>query len=172
MVADVAAADPGGRNTRTADSARQPDHWDIQRRAAAARYASQSNCKRAERLLSRLSAFIDAADADDPGPYLETIRALEAEVAGLRRAMESRGFIEQAKGIIMARQHCNADEAFEWLVRLSQVQHVKIRDLAATIVEQVQTPPPRSPSRSDAENSARCRPVDGSSRSAADPSRI
>jgi GAF domain-containing protein len=56
------------------------------------------------------------------------------EVTHLRIAMESRAVIEQAKGIIMVRDHCSADEAYHLLTRISQQQNVKLRVLAQTIV--------------------------------------
>jgi GAF domain-containing protein len=61
-----------------------------------------------------------------------------AEAAHLRKAMESRAVIEQAKGIIMARDRCTADEAFDMLKRISQQQNVKLRDLAQTIGDSAQ----------------------------------
>jgi AmiR/NasT family two-component response regulator len=44
--------------------------------------------------------------------------------------------IEQAKGIIIARQGCSAEDAFELLVSMSQRTHVKLHDVAADLVEQ------------------------------------
>lgn len=52
----------------------------------------------------------------------------------LELAMASRATIEQAKGMIMGAQGVSADEAMELLVRQSQHQNVKVRDLAAEIV--------------------------------------
>jgi PAS domain S-box-containing protein len=52
----------------------------------------------------------------------------------LSLALESRGDIEQAKGILMAREHCTADEAFDMLRRASQRQNVKLRDVARDII--------------------------------------
>jgi GAF domain-containing protein len=52
----------------------------------------------------------------------------------LRIAIGSRSEIEQAKGILMARSHCDADQAFDILRRASQRQNVKLRDIAHTIV--------------------------------------
>ena len=49
--------------------------------------------------------------------------------------MKSRAIIEQAKGILMAAQGCPEGEAFELLVRASQRENVKLRDVAARIVE-------------------------------------
>ena len=55
----------------------------------------------------------------------------------LRTALESRAVIDQAKGIVMARQGCDADEAFKLLVRLSSTQNVKLRQVAALLVDEV-----------------------------------
>ena len=52
----------------------------------------------------------------------------------LRDAMASRAVIEQAKGIVMARERCNADAAFDALVRTSQRANRKLRDVAAELV--------------------------------------
>ena len=51
-----------------------------------------------------------------------------------RRAMETRAVIEQAKGILVAQQHCTPEQAFELLTRLSQPTHRKLRDCAADLV--------------------------------------
>ena len=52
----------------------------------------------------------------------------------MRRAMETRAVIEQAKGILVAQQHCTPERAFEILTRLSQATHRKLRDCAADLV--------------------------------------
>jgi GAF domain-containing protein len=59
-------------------------------------------------------------------------------VTNLRAAMASRAVIDQAKGIIMARERCSADEAFAVLTRLSQQQHVKLRLVADQVVTDAQ----------------------------------
>lgn len=60
--------------------------------------------------------------------------------AQLQRAMESRATIEQAKGIIMATSRCTPDEAFNVLVRASQRENRKLRDIAADLVERNSQP--------------------------------
>ena len=55
----------------------------------------------------------------------------------MRRAMESRAVIEQAKGILMAQRRCSSKEAFDLLVQSSQRQNVKLRTLAERVVEGV-----------------------------------
>jgi GAF domain-containing protein len=52
----------------------------------------------------------------------------------LQEAMQSRAVIEQAKGILMGERRCNADEAFNILVRLSQETNRKLREVAEALV--------------------------------------
>lgn len=59
----------------------------------------------------------------------------------LAEAMHSRATIEQAKGILMAMRRCGPDEAFETLVQLSQSSNRKLREVAATLVDDVGGPP-------------------------------
>jgi GAF domain-containing protein len=53
----------------------------------------------------------------------------------LLRALDSRGVIDQAKGILMSREGITADEAFEILRRASQRANRKVHDLAQDVVE-------------------------------------
>jgi GAF domain-containing protein len=64
--------------------------------------------------------------------------AVTHQAMHLQVAMESRAVIEQAKGIIMVRDRCSADDAFDMLRRISQQQNVKLRDLARAIVDGIQ----------------------------------
>jgi GAF domain-containing protein len=58
------------------------------------------------------------------------------EVSGqLRQAMGSRALIDQAIGVLMARSGVTADQAFDELSRQSQRTNVKLRDLAARLVD-------------------------------------
>jgi transcriptional regulator with GAF, ATPase, and Fis domain len=52
----------------------------------------------------------------------------------LQEALDSRAIIEQAKGVLMARQGCDADEAFDLLRQLSQSSNRKLRHIAADVV--------------------------------------
>jgi GAF domain-containing protein len=56
------------------------------------------------------------------------------EAESIRRAMTSRALIEQSKGIVMCRNGCSAEEAFEVLVRQSQNRNVKLRVIAEEVV--------------------------------------
>jgi ABC-type transporter Mla MlaB component len=63
-----------------------------------------------------------------------------AELADqLKQALESRAVIDQAKGILMARDGMSADEAFATLLRASQSGNVKVRDIAQRLVLSAQT---------------------------------
>lgn len=52
-------------------------------------------------------------------------------------AMKSRAVIEQAKGIVMASRHCDAEEAFAYLVSASQHSHRKLRDITQDLVASI-----------------------------------
>ncbi|HUR23135.1 MAG TPA: GAF and ANTAR domain-containing protein, partial [Acidimicrobiales bacterium] len=56
----------------------------------------------------------------------------------LAAAMQSRAVIEQAKGIMMGAQRCSADEAFQILVRASQRENRKLREIAEGLVSRAQ----------------------------------
>jgi GAF domain-containing protein len=60
----------------------------------------------------------------------------------LGEAMQYRAVIEQAKGVLMAAGGRNADEAFQLLVRVSQRENRKLRDIATELVERAQQRPP------------------------------
>lgn len=61
--------------------------------------------------------------------------AAELEAAQLRRALDTRDVIGQAKGILMQRRGISADEAFDVLRRASQSLNVKLARVAQTIVD-------------------------------------
>ena len=56
---------------------------------------------------------------------------LGEQARNMRLAMESRAVIEQAKGVLMAQRHVDADQAFEILREASQRYNRKLRDIAA-----------------------------------------
>ncbi|MFI2791111.1 ANTAR domain-containing protein, partial [Kitasatospora sp. NPDC018614] len=57
----------------------------------------------------------------------------------LTEAMRTRDLIGQATGILMERRDIDAAEAFDSLVRASQRENVKLRDIARRIVETKRT---------------------------------
>lgn len=65
----------------------------------------------------------------------------------LATAMQSRAVIEQAKGMLMGAQRCSADEAFQILVRASQRENRKLREIAEEIVSRAQHAGSQEPPR-------------------------
>jgi GAF domain-containing protein len=59
---------------------------------------------------------------------------------GLQAAIDARKLIGQAQGILMERYSLDANRAFEFLRRQSQTHNVKLRDVAAWIVDNRATP--------------------------------
>jgi len=62
----------------------------------------------------------------------QTARDIDEAV---RRSAESRGTIEQAKGMLMATLGMGADDAFSLLKRNSQHANIKLRDLAQILID-------------------------------------
>jgi GAF domain-containing protein len=63
---------------------------------------------------------------------------LGEQARNMRLAMDSRAVIEQAKGVLMAQRHVDAEQAFEILREASQRYNRKLRDIAQGIVEGTQ----------------------------------
>ena len=66
-----------------------------------------------------------------------------ALIEQLRSSLSSRTVIDQALGIIMAREHCTQDRAFAILRSASQNSNVKLRDIAGAVVTSVTGEPPQ-----------------------------
>ena len=71
----------------------------------------------------------------------EDLARLQAEVAGLLKAIETRDVIGQAKGILMERHKLTAEEAFCWLRHASQGSNVKLAQLSVLLAETGEWPP-------------------------------
>ena len=97
--------------------------------------------------LNLYSRTVDAFDAEDVAisEIIAGHASLATQVAAttfrhrdlaahLEIAMGSRSVIEQAKGVIMATTHCDADTAFELLTQQSQHENRKLRDIAEDLV--------------------------------------
>ena len=109
-----------------------------------------------ERVLGALNLYGEEEDAFvDEDADIGTLLAAHAAVvlanakayedtnrraANLEQALESRGVIERAKGILMEREKCTADEAFAMLVRASQALNRKLRLVAEDVVEDAEGP--------------------------------
>ncbi|MBB5804334.1 hypothetical protein F4560_004102 [Saccharothrix ecbatanensis] len=63
------------------------------------------------------------------------IAGLEAEIAGLRKAVQTRTVIGQATGLIAAVQGCTPQEGFQLLVRMSQHHNVKLHTIALKLLD-------------------------------------
>jgi hypothetical protein len=81
----------------------------------------------------------------DPVRFPEEWERQRREIEDLRAALASRPVIDQAKGILMAMYAIDAEQAFQVLSRWSQTRNIKVRDLAATLVENVVCAHPRAP---------------------------
>lgn len=105
------------------------------------------------RLRTRMVVAVGDGRRDETGELVE-VRGYMVDVTGsmrsqtardvdeaVRRSAESRGSIEQAKGIIMAALAVGADEAFEVLKRGSQNANVKLRELAQRLCDTFQEAP-------------------------------
>ena len=66
-----------------------------------------------------------------------------ALIEQLRSSLTSRTVIDQALGIIMAREHCNQARAFAILRSASQNSNVKLRDIASAVVTSITGEPPQ-----------------------------
>ncbi|MGH9264682.1 MAG: GAF and ANTAR domain-containing protein [Acidimicrobiales bacterium] len=103
--------------------------------------------------LGALNLYSKAPDAfDDRAVAVGSVFAAHAAIAlstalhdeQMEEALQSRDVIGQAKGILMAREHVSADEAFDMLRRASQRVNVKLRDIARQIADSAQPHPPGS----------------------------
>lgn len=107
------------------------------------------------RVVSALAAYQDLLDSGEVSTasareHAEAVQSLLAvvesrerladEVAHLRRALETRPTIDQAKGVIMADRRCSPEEAFEMLRKVSMDSNVRLADVAAAIVYQASLP--------------------------------
>lgn len=94
---------------------------------------------------SRTVAAFAGAPLDRAGLFLAEVartmpRALrifdqQAMIGDLQAALVSRSVIDKALGVVMARRACSSETAFDHLRRTSQNSNVKLRTLAAQILD-------------------------------------
>jgi GAF domain-containing protein len=91
----------------------------------------------------RAEAFAERAT----GAVVLAVRLSEQQriSADLQAALVSRSTIDQALGVLMAQQHCNADEAFVLLRRASQRSNIKLHEIASRIITEVSGQEPTTP---------------------------
>jgi anti-anti-sigma factor len=108
--------------------------WEILQHALeAARLEHLAETPRAEEPRARpqeISGWIEVGRS-----HPEVLR--DSAFARVQAQLESLPVIEQAKGILMAQQRCGPEEAFDLIRRASQLANIKVRVLAAEIVEHV-----------------------------------
>lgn len=140
------------------DDLRQEDRWpSFARRAADETGVISMLCYRlfievdtmgSLNLYSKAQAGFDAEDYA-VGSVFAAHAAVALSAANrqdhLEKAIETRDVIGQAKGIIMARQHVSADEAFEILRRGSQRLNRKLRDVAEELTTGTNSEPDPPP---------------------------
>jgi hypothetical protein len=91
---------------------------------------------RVDRHRSREDRQRAAADRDAAASAAQDAADLSSEEATcLREGMEGRAVIGQAQGLLMAEHGISGDQAFDLLVKASQNGNVKLRDIAAQLVE-------------------------------------
>jgi hypothetical protein len=76
---------------------------------------------------------VPAAIAVQNAQVLAQVRRLATQ---LQAALTSRATIDQARGILMSRVGCDAQEAFERLRDISQTENQKLHHVAEALVEQ------------------------------------
>jgi GAF domain-containing protein len=96
--------------------------------------AGQEGFDEATKELAKAFAGYAAVAVANAGVYASTV----ALVGNLQRALESRGVIDQAKGILMGQHGVSADAAFELLAQHSQRTNRKLREIAQEMVDRVQ----------------------------------
>jgi AmiR/NasT family two-component response regulator len=62
------------------------------------------------------------------------MRALEAEVSGLRERLEARKLIERAKGTLMTKHGLSEPEAFRWIQRAAMDNRTSMRAVAELVL--------------------------------------
>ncbi|HEV7205693.1 MAG TPA: response regulator [Jatrophihabitans sp.] len=70
------------------------------------------------------------------------IRALEAEVTGLRERLEARKLIERAKGALMTAHGLSEPEAFRWIQRAAMDNRTSMRAVAELVLSGDTDPKP------------------------------
>jgi hypothetical protein len=65
--------------------------------------------------------------------HTQAVTTADLQASHLRKAIDSRDVIGQAKGILMSRRGITAEEAFDVLRRTSQDLNIKLADLATTL---------------------------------------
>lgn len=68
----------------------------------------------------------------------EQIRILQSEVANIKDQFETRKLVDRAKSLLMTKMGLSEPEAFRWIQKTSMDRRLSMREVAETIVKQVQ----------------------------------
>ncbi|HLI56917.1 MAG TPA: GAF and ANTAR domain-containing protein [Actinomycetota bacterium] len=88
-----------------------------------------------DRGLATLFATQASVAADNARMFADAQAQRDAMAQRLQEALRSRAMIDQAIGVVMEREHLSPEEAFTMLRNASQRVNVKVRDIAAEIVQ-------------------------------------
>jgi AmiR/NasT family two-component response regulator len=83
-----------------------------------------------------MSSAVANLDQNRPAAHAWADRVARMDVDDLRMLAVSMPLIEQAKGILMGHYGCSATTAFQILQRWSSTYGVKLRDVAAALVDE------------------------------------
>jgi hypothetical protein len=119
--------------TAVSDSAVSVRAANLRDRMEAAREQAEANLEALVAMRSQLE--LTRRNSVDGRSRREVLH--DSAYARLEARLSTLPIIEQAKGILMARTGCGPDEAFDLLRLLSQRANVKVRDLAAELVNGV-----------------------------------
>jgi transcriptional regulator with GAF, ATPase, and Fis domain len=86
-----------------------------------------------------------AAQATGAIALAQRIADAQAFAEQMQKAMQSRGVIDQALGVVMGQRGCTADEAFGILRSASQHRNIKLRDLCTELITNLTGRPPTTP---------------------------
>ncbi|MCW1249086.1 response regulator [Acaricomes phytoseiuli] len=67
----------------------------------------------------------------------EEVKALEAEITDLQDRFETRKLVERAKSLLTTRMGLSEPEAFRWIQKTSMDRRLSMREVAQTIIDQV-----------------------------------
>lgn len=93
--------------------------------------------------LEQLAVSLDSPAADagtGPDELSDRWEAVLEENRQLREALDSRGAIERAKGVLMGRYGCTEKDAFTLLATAARRQHRKVRLIAHDLLSGVHLP--------------------------------
>jgi AmiR/NasT family two-component response regulator len=93
---------------------------------------SSEDLRHTQQLDTELDEF-DVADLLEA--HADLVLDLTQQINQLEQGLESRTVIGKAIGICMERYNISDEQAFQFLVRMSQNHNVKLRDVAARLLE-------------------------------------